>query len=83
MTLSRLHLVCIQETGIVGGVPTKRSRGHDPRLVQRPDGRWEVRCPQCEKSRDEAIPLGIAVPIANRVEAEAIMRNHGRGVGES
>ena len=52
------------------------SKQHHPKLVQRPDERWEVRCPQCEGNRDEAIPLGISMPIASRVEAEGIARNH-------
>jgi len=52
-------------------------RQHAPRLVSRPDGRWEIRCPQCERMEDQS-PIGIGMPIANRIEAESIVRNHTR-----
>jgi hypothetical protein len=48
--------------------------------LQRNDGRWEVRCPQCALSPAEITPVGIELPIVNRVEAEWIMRNHAGGV---
>jgi hypothetical protein len=56
--------------------PGLRNR-HSPRLVQRPDGRFEIRCPQCERMDDQARPIGIGMPIVNRIEAESIARNHG------
>lgn len=49
---------------------------HSPRLVNRPDGRFEIRCPQCERMVADGRPIGIGMPITNRVEAESIARNH-------
>jgi hypothetical protein len=46
--------------------------------MERPDGRWEVRCRDCEQRVDQSLPLGIGVPIADRFEAESILRNHAR-----
>jgi hypothetical protein len=60
-------------------VPTTSGGGpeqHRTMLLHRPDGRWEVICLQCLQSRDHAAPIGIGVPIVNRVEAEGIARNH-------
>jgi hypothetical protein len=53
-------------------------RGHHPRLVHRPDGRFEVQCPQCQQVGEESRPIGIDMPITNRAEAEDIARNHVR-----
>ena len=47
-----------------------------PTLMPLNDGRWEVRCPQCEMSRADDTPIGIGFPIVSRIEAEWIMRNH-------
>jgi hypothetical protein len=51
-------------------------RKHSPRIVQRPDGRWEVQCSDCQRRTVEQPPVGIGLPILNRSEAEAIARNH-------
>ena len=32
--------------------------------------------PRCEERVDEALPLGIGVPITDRFEAESALRNH-------
>jgi hypothetical protein len=45
------------------------------------DGQWEVVCPDCLRNKDETMPLGIGVPIANRREAEQIAHNHATGRG--
>lgn len=56
---------------------TRRKVKHDPRLLPRSDGRFEVRCLQCQRNGDlTALPVGIGIPITNRDEAEAIVRNH-------
>jgi hypothetical protein len=52
-----------------------RWRDH-PRLVLREHRRWEVRCPDCQRSQDGARPIGIGIPIVNRFEAEGVVRNH-------
>jgi len=44
--------------------------------MRRPDGRYEVRCRDCERRVDRPLPIGIGVPIANRFEAESILKNH-------
>jgi hypothetical protein len=49
---------------------------HNPRLVHRGDGRWEVCCPDCERTQDQLFPIGIGIPIVSRLEAEGIVRNH-------
>ena len=50
---------------------------HEPTLVRLNDGRWEVRCTECATGSAEAMPIGIGLPVANQVEAEWIVRNHG------
>ena len=57
-------------------VPERGRRRHWTELVHRPDGRWEVLCSECLHSREEATPVGIGVPIVNRLEAEGIAHNH-------
>jgi hypothetical protein len=54
-------------------------RRHQPRLLRRPDGRWEVLCLQCQQNQQQATPIGIGIPIANLLEAEGIARNHAEG----
>ena len=56
-------------------MPPMRQK-HEPRLLQYADGRWSVRCRECEECADQSLPLGIGVPITNRYEAESILRNH-------
>jgi hypothetical protein len=54
------------------------NRPHRPWLVQLPDGRWEVRCGECL----QPTPIGIGLPVTNRLEAERIFANHA-GIGAS
>jgi hypothetical protein len=56
---------------------TGERAGHQPRLVRLTDGRYVVRCEQCERGTGVSVPIGIGVPISNRFEAESIFRNHG------
>jgi hypothetical protein len=58
--------------------PLPMSPKHSPRLVIRSDGRYEIRCPQCEYlgRTGQPWPLGIGMPITDRAEAESIARNH-------
>jgi hypothetical protein len=49
---------------------------HRPRLVSLKDGRYVVRCPQCDLRNGQAAPAGIGEPISNWLEAEAILRSH-------
>jgi hypothetical protein len=61
---------------------TRLSSDHHPRIVHRHDGRWEVRCSECQgESSGEPAPLGIGLPIVNQFEAQNILANHSRGTG--
>jgi len=44
-------------------------------LMHLPDGRFEVRCGECEQA-GQPLPIGIGVPIASHLEAKLIVRNH-------
>jgi hypothetical protein len=56
---------------------------HDPTVVHRHDGRWEIQCPQCQRSHGESAPLGIGMPIRGEFEARCIKENHRRATGTS
>lgn len=56
-------------------VTTSWTRQHAPTLVRRPDGRYEVRCPECQ-TRGSVPPVGIGLPVNDRHEAERIVLNH-------
>jgi hypothetical protein len=49
---------------------------HHPRISRRSDGRWVVRCPQCEEQPFDAIPIGIAMPLESLRMTELILANH-------
>lgn len=51
--------------------------GHQPRLLRLGDGRYAVRCEQCEARQGASVPIGIGIPISSGFEAESIYRNHG------
>ncbi len=51
--------------------------GHQPRLVRHADGRYTVRCEQCERLDGVSMLIGIGVPISSQFEAESIFKNHG------
>jgi hypothetical protein len=59
----------------MGTVATPKVQ-HRPELVHRHDGRYEIRCRECERMVLEARPIGIGLPITSRLEAESIVRNH-------
>jgi hypothetical protein len=44
---------------------------HIPELVDRPDGRHEIICPQWEHVVGEVRPIGIGLPITSRFKAES------------
>ena len=62
-------------TASISAVVIPRPTSHHPKLVQRLDGRWEIRCPQCERN-SEPPPIGIDDPVANKFEAESMLQNH-------
>ena len=49
---------------------------HHPKLVQRADRQWLVRCDDCAKDRESATPVDINTPVESRVVAELIYENH-------
>ena len=54
---------------------------HDPRITHYADGRWVIRCPQCEQNRNAPIPIGIAMPIKSHEVTELMLDNHLRREG--
>lgn len=50
---------------------------HQPRIIRRRDGRWEIECGECT-TFEEIVPVGIGLPIRDRDEAEQIRDNHVR-----
>ena len=49
---------------------------HRPELVTRSDGRYEVERKDCRARSDEAVPIGIGLPVSSRVLALEMLRNH-------
>lgn len=59
------------------------SAPHNPKLVRRHDGRYQVICPQCQRSGNVDPQVGIGIPITSAFEAENIRDNHLRRYGRS
>lgn len=51
-------------------------RGHNPKVHQREDGRWEIRCPDCARNAGTAGPVGIGLPVATKTVAMMLRDNH-------
>jgi hypothetical protein len=49
---------------------------HVPRIVQRPNGGWIVECRQCSEDRSSSMPIGIGIPLPDKVTAERLAENH-------
>ena len=49
---------------------------HVPRIVQRPNGAWVVECQQCAEDRSSSVPIGIGIPLPDKVTAERLAENH-------
>jgi hypothetical protein len=56
----------------------KRMEGpHHPRISMRRDGRWVVRCIECQRSAGvTGMPIGIGLPLRSEREAQMIRENH-------
>jgi hypothetical protein len=54
---------------------------HHPRIVHHPDGPWVVECRQCRDDRSSAVPIGIGLPLADRLTAERLAENHAGPAG--
>jgi hypothetical protein len=49
---------------------------HRPEVIDTPDGRCVVECPDCRKGRATDIPIGIGLPMFDRITAELLAENH-------
>jgi hypothetical protein len=49
---------------------------HRPEIIDTNDGACVVECPQCRKGRAADIPIGIGLPMFDRVTAELLAENH-------
>jgi hypothetical protein len=58
---------------------------HNPVINHRPDGRWEVTCPECLMLRDSGVdvPVGIGLVMRSWESALRIWTNHLGPVGDS
>ena len=51
---------------------------HRPKVIDTTDGACVVECPQCRKGRAVDIPLGIGLPMFDRITAEFACRESPR-----
>ena len=49
---------------------------HNPIVVQRADGRWELHCPDCVEAVGTTVPIGIDLPLESEEVAELLRENH-------
>lgn len=58
---------------------------HEPIINHRPDGRWEVACPECLRLRTSGVdvPVGIGLAVRSWESALRIWTNHLGPVAES
>jgi hypothetical protein len=49
---------------------------HSPTIIDCNDGTCLVECPQCNQGRMSDIPIGIGLPMFDRITAELLAENH-------
>jgi hypothetical protein len=49
---------------------------HSPAVIDLGDGTCLVECPQCRAGRVKDVPIGIGLPMLDRVTAELLTENH-------
>ena len=49
---------------------------HNPVVVRRNDGRWELHCPDCTAALGATVPIGIDLPLESKDVAELLRENH-------
>ena len=49
---------------------------HRPTVVDAGDGTCHVACPQCSEGSPSEIPIGIGLPMFDRITAELLAENH-------
>lgn len=51
-----------------------RKPRHSPRIMRWADGRWVVNCPECQRTKGAAVPIGIGLPVHSQHVAEMFAR---------
>ena len=49
---------------------------HQPRIVQRAGEYWVVECQECLEDHTASVPIGIGMPLPDRLTAERLVENH-------
>jgi hypothetical protein len=49
---------------------------HNPRVVRGPDDSWLVECRECRADKTTEVPIGIGMPLADRLTADRLAENH-------
>ena len=49
---------------------------HTPRVIDIGEDACLVECPQCREGRSVDVPIGIGIPIRDRITAELLAGNH-------
>jgi len=49
---------------------------HQPEVLRCSDGRWIVRCPECQRTGSREALIGIATPVQSEYEAQLMRDNH-------
>ena len=49
---------------------------HHPKIVQGADEYWVVECQDCLEDLTASVPIGIGMPLPDRLTAERLVENH-------
>jgi hypothetical protein len=49
---------------------------HRPTVIELDDGECSVECPQCRTGPVSDVPIGIGIPMRDRITAELLAENH-------
>jgi hypothetical protein len=49
---------------------------HSPRVIDLNEGGCSVECPQCRRGPASDVPIGIGLPMRDRITAELLAENH-------
>jgi hypothetical protein len=49
---------------------------HHPEVLRHDDGRWLVRCPECQRTEMVEVLIGIGAPVRSEYEAQMMRDNH-------
>ena len=59
------------------------SKIHHPAVLRHGDGRWVVRCPECQQTQVVEVLIGIGAPVQSEHEAQMMRDNHSRSRGRT